>query len=70
VRRRAALADAVIETSSLGVVMVDEGGRIVRSNARLAQMFGYLPDELDGQSLETLLPERLRADHARQGSRR
>jgi PAS domain S-box-containing protein len=62
---RAALADAVLETSSLGVVMVDEAGLIVRSNARLAQMFGYLPHELDRQTLETLLPERLRADHAR-----
>ena len=36
-RRRAALADAVLETSSLGVVMVDGAGRIVRTNARLAR---------------------------------
>ena len=56
IRRRAALADAVLETSSLGVVMVDEAGRIVRTNARLAQMFGYRPDEFDGLSLEILLP--------------
>jgi PAS domain S-box-containing protein len=62
-RRRAALADAVLETSSLGVVMVDEAGRIVRTNARLAQMFGYRRDEVEGQSLEILLPERLRANH-------
>ena len=61
----AALADAVLETSSLGVVMVDGAGRIVRTNARLAEMFGYEQAELDGQSLETLLPERLRAAHAR-----
>ena len=64
-RRRAALADAVLETSSLGVVMVDEAGLIVRTNARLAQMFGYRPDELDGLSLETLLPERFRDGHVR-----
>jgi PAS domain S-box-containing protein len=62
-RSRAALADAVLETSSLGVVMVDEGGGIVRTNARLAQMFGYRRDELNGQPLEALLPERLRAGH-------
>ena len=64
-RRRAALADAVLETSSLGVVMVDEAGRIVRTNARLAQMFGYRPDEFDGLSLEILLPERFRDGHVR-----
>ncbi len=65
IRRRAALADAVLETSSLGVVMVDEAGRIVRTNARLAQMFGYRPDEFDGLSLESLLPERFREGHVR-----
>jgi PAS domain S-box-containing protein len=43
--------------------MVDGAGRIVRTNARLAQMFGYAQPELDGQPLETLLPERLRAAH-------
>ena len=64
-RSRAALADAVLETSSLGVVIVDEDGRIVRINARLAQMFGYRQDELNGQFLEVLLPERLRAGHVR-----
>ena len=44
--------------------MVDGAGRIVRTNARLAQMFGYEQQELDGQPLETLLPERLRIAHA------
>ena len=45
--------------------MVDGAGRIMRTNARLAEMFGYAQEELDGQSLEMLLPERLRAAHAR-----
>jgi PAS domain S-box-containing protein len=45
--------------------MVDGAGRIMRTNARLAEMFGYAQEELDGQSLETLLPERLRAAHTR-----
>ena len=44
--------------------MVDGAGRIVRTNARLARMFGYEQQELDGQPLETLLPERLRIAHA------
>ena len=45
--------------------MVDRAGRIVRANARVAQMFGYEQKVLAGQSLETLLPERLRASHVR-----
>jgi two-component system, cell cycle sensor histidine kinase and response regulator CckA len=49
--------------------MVDGAGRIMRTNTRLAEMFGYEQEELDGQSLEMLLPERLRAAHVqhRQG---
>jgi PAS domain S-box-containing protein len=43
---------------------VDRAGRIVRGNARLAELFGYRREELLGLSLETLLPERLRVDHA------
>jgi PAS domain S-box-containing protein len=55
----------VLETSSLGVVIVDGVGRIMRTNARLGEMFGYEQAELDGQPLETLLPERFRAAHVR-----
>jgi PAS domain S-box-containing protein len=53
----------VLETSPLGVLMVDRGGRIVRANARAEQMFGYDRGALGGQALEALLPERLRAAH-------
>ena len=63
--RREVLADAVLETSSLGVVMTTRAGEIVRANARLEQMFGYERGELDGQPLEILLPERLRAGHVK-----
>src|SRR5215470_7551745 len=57
-------ADIILETSPLGIVMVDAGGRIVRVNDRLEQMFGYPRGELGGQALDKLLPERLRASHA------
>src|SRR5262245_36903927 len=58
-------ADAVLETSPLGIVMTDRTGRIVRTNRRLDQMFGYERHELVGGSLETLLPERFRSIHER-----
>src|SRR5215470_10034440 len=60
-----AQADIILETSPLGIVLVDAAGRIVRVNARLEQMFGYSRGELAGLALDTLLPERLRAAHAR-----
>jgi PAS domain S-box-containing protein len=44
--------------------MVDGAGRIVRTNVRLAEMFGYAQQDLAGEALEMLLPERLRAAHA------
>ena len=58
-----AQADAVLESSPLGIVIVDHTGRIVRANGRLEQMFGYARGELPGVTLETLLPERIRAGH-------
>jgi PAS domain S-box-containing protein len=63
--RREALAVAVLETSSLGIVMANRAGEIVRANARLEQMFGYETGELDGRPLEILLPDRLRAAHVK-----
>ncbi|MDQ1708101.1 MAG: hypothetical protein QOJ88_1312 [Pyrinomonadaceae bacterium] len=46
------------------VVVVGHDGRIVRVNAQVEQMFGYDRDELLGQTIEVLIPDRLRADHA------
>ena len=62
-REPSAQADAVLESSPLGIVMVDRTGRIVQANGRLEQMFGYARDELPGVTLEALLPERVRATH-------
>jgi PAS domain S-box-containing protein len=62
-RDPSAQADAVLENSPLGIVIVDAMGRIVRANDRLEQMFGYARGELLGVPLETLLPERIRANH-------
>ena len=45
------------------IVVTNQEGRIVRVNAQAGKMFGYEPDELLGQIVEVLVPERLRAMH-------
>jgi two-component system cell cycle sensor histidine kinase/response regulator CckA len=53
----------LIETAPMGIVIANKQGRITETNAQALQMFGYGREELYGQSVETLLPERLRASH-------
>lgn len=62
-RRSEARARAYLEAASEGVVIVGSDGRILSINARLEQMFGYGRDELLGQPLELLVPERIQEMH-------
>ena len=66
-RKRDATIRAFFESASEGIVGVDRDGRIVVANPRLESMFGYEREELIGQSLELLVPDRSRPLH---GSRR
>jgi hypothetical protein len=43
--------------------MVDAEGRIVLANREIERLFGYTRDELLGQSVEMLVPERFRTRH-------
>jgi protein-histidine pros-kinase len=54
----------LLESMPDGIVMVNSIGRIVISNGRASQLFGYEPAELTGQSVEILLPPRFRTAHA------
>jgi two-component system, sensor histidine kinase len=45
------------------MVLVDSSGQIVFSNRQLSALFGYTREELRGQHVETLMPERYRARH-------
>jgi diguanylate cyclase (GGDEF)-like protein/PAS domain S-box-containing protein len=45
------------------VITADRAGIIQLVNERLAEMFGFRPDELIGQPIEMLLPERSREPH-------
>ncbi len=53
----------VIEGAPNGMVLVDRQGRITLVNAQIEKSFGYSREELLGQSIEMLVPERFRARH-------
>jgi PAS domain S-box-containing protein len=44
-------------------MVVDEFGTILFANSQVSLLFGYVLGELEGQSVELLLPERLRLTH-------
>ena len=46
-----------------GVALVGEDGTIVLANRKLAAMFGYQPEDLAGQEVETLVPAGMREVH-------
>ena len=54
---------ALWECTPDALVMVDPKGWIVMVNRRAEELFGYEKEELSGQPLETLLPERYRGAH-------
>ena len=53
----------VIEASPYGQLLVDEHGIIQMINPSLLNLFGYTKEELLGQSMNILLPERYRDNH-------
>lgn len=53
----------ILQSMSEGIIMVDEAGRIAIANPVAEQLFGYKIDELNGLTLEHLLPERYRGRH-------
>ncbi len=56
---------ALLQSASAAIVIIDSQGRITMVNARAENLFGYARDELIGQPLEMLLPERYREIHTR-----
>ncbi len=65
-RRSERLFVQLFELAPDGLVVVDAGGRITRVNAQTEKLFGYGRDELLGQPMEILLPERYRGRHVSQ----
>lgn len=57
------LADAVLGTSSDAIVACDEDGIIRFWNPGAERIFGFTSRDALGQSLDIIIPERLRARH-------
>ena len=47
---------AILDTAVLGIAVVD-GGRNLRCNRKMAELFGYSPDEIEGLPVRDLYPD-------------
>jgi PAS domain S-box-containing protein len=56
----------ILEIASDAVICMDALQRITFFNKGAEAIFGWTPDEIIGQRIETLIPERYRGNHARQ----
>ena len=59
----ATLLASVLESAPDAVVIVDAAGCILFASRRITALCGYLPEEIVGQGIECLLPERYREGH-------
>jgi two-component system, sensor histidine kinase len=59
------LVRSALDSLPDAVALVDASGRILFSNQQLTRLFGFQREELRGQPIETLIPERFRAGHPR-----
>jgi two-component system, LuxR family, sensor kinase FixL len=54
----------ILECAPNAMIMIGRSGAMVMVNAEAERIFGYPRSELLGRSVEMLIPERFRADHA------
>jgi len=62
-RRSEETIRSLVESANEGIVSVNNDGRIELANPAAEKMFGYGKGELDGQPIESLVPERHRDQH-------
>ncbi len=57
------LLSAILEAAPIAMVMIDREGEIALVNTETEKLFGYPRNELLGQPVEILVPDRFRAAH-------
>ena len=60
----------IIDTANEGVWTIDDQGKTIFVNARLAEMLGYLPAEMIGQAIDGFLFQEDLVDHAKRTEKR
>ena len=55
----------VIEAFPVAMIMIDESGDISHANHEAETLFGYLPGDLVGSSIDRLVPDSQRSNHSR-----
>jgi adenylate cyclase len=56
--------DAILGTANDAVVSIDVSGKVMLWNNGATEMFGYRSEEMMGEPLDVVIPERYRAKHA------
>lgn len=56
-------ADLIIESMPEAIIVANPNGEIIRCNRQVVALFGYSLEELIGQPIEQLVPQRNRTDH-------
>ncbi len=54
---------AIIEAITNAIILIDQEGKITFVNQQTLDLFAYERDELRGQNIEMLLPERFQHQH-------
>lgn len=57
------LVQALFVHASIGIIVTNENGDILLANPFLSQLFHYMPGELSGKKIETLIPARFHDQH-------
>lgn len=56
--------EAILESADDAIISIDDRGRVVLWNRGASEMFGYTPDEVMGELVATVIPQRFREAHA------
>ncbi len=62
-KRSQQLFEGILHSAPDALVIIDPAGRIVMTNRQLERLFGYTREEMLGQPIELLVPERYRERH-------